>query len=139
MKKIFFLGLLFLGICSFLQSQTILLQEDFSSASGTTPPAGWTQQTITGDPLVDLWHFDNPGRRSPASPIAGKFACFDSDKLSNNSQSEEVYLISPVFNATTTDKIILEFDQYFMSGLTGACAVEVFNGTSWVTVYSNCC
>jgi PKD repeat protein len=136
-KKFPLLSFFLLIECQFLSAQTIFLQEDFSTVSGTTPPTGWTVQTAIGDPLVDLWHFDNPGRRTPNTPIAGKFACFDSDKLSNNNQAEEVYLISPVFNATTTDNIIMEFDQYFMGGFGATCTVEIFNGTSWLSVYTN--
>ncbi|MCX6302882.1 MAG: hypothetical protein NTW82_11935, partial [Bacteroidia bacterium] len=126
-----------LTVFYFLQAQTILLQEDFSTASGTTPPAGWTVQTSIGDPLADLWHLDNPGRRSPGDPVAGPFACFDSDKLSDNGLAEEVCLTSPVFDATTTANITLEFDQYFIEGYGGSCTVEIFNGTSWISIYTN--
>jgi len=117
-------------------SQTILLQEDFSSASGTTPPTGWTVQTSTGDPLVDVWHFDNPGRRTPGAPIAGNFACFDSDRYSNNGLVENVSLVSPVFDATTPDNIFLEFDQFFCGGYGGSCAVEVYDGATWSSIYT---
>ena len=41
-----------------LYSQTYVLNEDFSSASGTTPPSGWTNTNITGN-STDVWHFDN--------------------------------------------------------------------------------
>lgn len=133
--------ILFLGsICSNqVISQTVLLSEDFSTALGSTPPAGWTIQTTVGDPVVDVWRFDNPGRRVVNAPISGNFACFDSDRYSDNGLAEEVYLVSPVFNATIADdnEIWIEFDQYFLAGYNGACAVELFNGISWVSIYSN--
>jgi hypothetical protein len=63
-------------------AQTYILNEDFSSASGTTPPSGWTNNTVTGTP-TDLWHFDNPGSRSIGFPIIGTYAIFDSDSVSS--------------------------------------------------------
>lgn len=137
MKKNLLTAFLYLIAVLCLEAQNIFLQEDFSTSSGSTPPAGWTVQTATGDPAIDVWRFDNPGRRSPAEPIAGKFACFDSDKLSNNTQAEIVYLISPEFNATSNEPIILKFDQYFLAGYEANCIVEVFDGTSWISIYSN--
>jgi PKD repeat protein len=136
-KTIFLSAILILNLQFLLQGQTILLHEDFTTADSTTTPSGWTVQTITGDPLVDVWRFDNPGRRIPNAPISGKFACFDSDKLSNNGQAEEVYLTSPVFNATTSGSITLEFDQFYMEGYGSSCTLEVFNGTSWTSIYTN--
>ena len=59
------------GLNSYAQSY--VLNEDFSSASGTTPPSGWSNNTVTGNP-TDLWHFDNPGSRSIGFPIIGTFA-----------------------------------------------------------------
>lgn len=84
MKKNLLTAFLYLVTIFSLKAQNIFLQEDFSTSSGSTPPAGWTVQTAVGDPNVDVWRFDNPGRRTPADPVAGKFASFDSDKLSNN-------------------------------------------------------
>ncbi|OFY62465.1 MAG: hypothetical protein A2Y71_00010 [Bacteroidetes bacterium RBG_13_42_15] len=137
MKKIFFISFLLISASNLLHAQTILLQEDFNTASGTTTPAGWTIQTITGDPAMDVWHFDNPGSRTANVPVMSKFACFDSDYYSDNGLAEQVYLVSPEFDATTTNYIILEFDQFFLSGNYGTCVVEVYNGTSWVSIYSN--
>lgn len=137
MKIFIIIVTLFIVFVFNIQSQTILLEEDFSTASGSTPPAGWTVQTVQGDPAVDVWRFDNPGRREPNSPIAENFACFDSDKLSDNGLIEEVYLTSPVFDATTSEDIYLEFDQYFHSGFGGECAIEVYNGSSWIEIYNN--
>jgi hypothetical protein len=36
------------NICTVSNAQTYILNEDFSSASGTTPPTGWTNTNITG-------------------------------------------------------------------------------------------
>ncbi|MCX6303107.1 MAG: FG-GAP-like repeat-containing protein [Bacteroidia bacterium] len=31
----------------------------------------------------------------------------------------------------------MEFDQYFIEGYGGSCTVEIFNGTSWISIYTN--
>jgi hypothetical protein len=48
---------------SLLLGQTYILNEDFVTATGTTPPSDWQNNTIEGDD-TDLWHFDNPGSRT---------------------------------------------------------------------------
>jgi hypothetical protein len=121
----------------FLFSQTTLLDEDFTTVSGIIPPVGWTVQTVQGYPDVDAWHFENPGRRVPNPSIASKFACYGSDRFSDNNQAEEVYLTSLAFNATKADDISLEFDQCFLGGDGGDCTIEVYSGTSWMSIYTN--
>ena len=116
--------------------EIIYIDEDFSTATGTTPPTGWTQNTIAGDPLVDLWHFDNPGARTLIAPITTPAAIFDSDNYSDNSLAENVALESPIFSAPAATTVILEWNQYFLGGFGGAANVEVWNGSSWISVYS---
>ncbi|MEO0898154.1 MAG: PKD domain-containing protein [Bacteroidota bacterium] len=114
-----------------------LLFEDFSTATGATPPTGWTQNTIIGDPAVDTWRFDNPGGQGLFAPITSPAAVFDSDDYSDNSLAEDVALESPSFDASAVSgPITLSFDHYFEDGAGGAYAVEVFNGTSWTSVLS---
>jgi len=120
----------------FSPDEIIYITENFSTATGTTPPTGWTQNTIAGDPLVDLWHFDNPGGRTLNSPITSPAAIFDSDNYSDNSLAEDVALESPVFSAPAATTVILEWNQYFQGGFGGAATVEVWNGTSWISIYS---
>ena len=119
-------------------SPTILLTEDFSTASGSTPPAGWSNQIITGVAGVDLWRFDNPGNRTLSPPITAPAAIFDSDALSDNGQAEDVALESPSFDASTQVYVGLDFDQYFNASLTtiSKVFVEVYDGAQWQTVYS---
>lgn len=134
-RLIYSITLLLLPICGL--TQTTFIDEDFSAASGSSPPAGWTVDVETGDPQTDLWRFDNPGRREPNTTIAAPFAVFDSDAYSNNELAEEVFLTSPAFNAATSEKILLEFDQYFREGYGAMSEVQVFNGSEWLNVYSN--
>ena len=127
-------------------SVLFLTQNFDATSSGSTPPSGWTNNRITGSSTVDFWRFGQPGithsvgnpfPRNPAAPIATRFALFDSDKTSNNSTAENVALESPVMNTTGfTSNIRLKWDQHFQSGAGGAAFVEVFNGSSWVQVYT---
>src|SRR5690606_32598477 len=113
----------------------VIWSEDFSSATGTTPPIGWSNDDITGSGL--LWAFDNPGGRTLNSPISAPAAIADSDEYCT--EDEESYLVYPLFDLSsyTSGAIFLSFDHYFRSGFGGAIAVEVFNGTTWTTVLSS--
>ncbi|MFH1321538.1 MAG: T9SS type A sorting domain-containing protein [Bacteroidota bacterium] len=111
------------------------INEDFSTASVTTPPAGWTINIIVGDTAVDLWHFDNPGSRTLNPPITSPAAIFDSDNYSNNAMSENVGLESPAFDASLSTMVYLEWDEYFNGGIGAQIYVEVFDGIAWNQVY----
>lgn len=130
------MGLLFATQLVF--SQVYHINQDFTSASGTTPPTGWTQNKIAGA-ASDNWRFDNPGGRTINSPMAGKVAAFDSDNYATF-VNENVALESPAVNTTGYNTIRLKWDQFF-AGIYNTnfdgVFVEVYNGTSWNTVYSN--
>jgi hypothetical protein len=65
-------------------AQTFFINQDFSTASGTTPPAGWTNNVVTGDPAVDIWRFNNPGGHPFAAPAAAPLAVFNPDAFPDN-------------------------------------------------------
>jgi hypothetical protein len=112
------------------------INENFATATGTTPPSGWVQNIIAGDPSFDLWVFNNPGGRTLNAPIAAPAAIFDSDWNSFGGGAENVALESPTFSVPAAATVFLEWDQYFQGGFGGEANVEVFNGTSWVNVYT---
>ncbi|MEL6589584.1 MAG: hypothetical protein AAFQ68_05865, partial [Bacteroidota bacterium] len=103
----------------FASAQNIVLTEDFSSASGNTPPAGWNQNLISGNSAYDYWRFDNPGGRVINPPISGTFAIFDSDAYSSGGNAEDVALESPSFDASTYGTLLLKSDMYFLGGYGG--------------------
>ena len=121
---------LFLLLTLTLFSQTYILNEDFSSASGTTPPVGWANSTIAGE-AEDLWHFDNPGTRVVNYPMIGTFAIFDSEGISRNQMPENVVLETPFFDATLSSDILFSFDHYFVGGTGAIGTIEVFDGSDW--------
>ena len=122
-------------------SAQVIFSQDFSSATGTTPPTGWTSNDIAGN--GEVWAFDNPGGQTLNAPISDPAAIFDSDNYGNNGLAEEATIESPVFDASViTGAILLSFDHTFFddseNGGTGAeYFIEVWNGTSWVTVFSD--
>ena len=139
MKKFYFKTLvLALGILSWSATANAqnLLSEDFSTATGTTPPAGWVNNEIA--PNGGLWVFDNPGGKTINSPMSAPFAGFDSDYLGNDNYAENTALESVAFDASSvTGSVFLSFDQAFNGGAGGKIYVEVFDGTTWVPVLSN--
>lgn len=116
-----------------ISAQVYLLNEDFSSATGSKPPAGWNNLTITG-PATDEWRYDNPGKRVSSFPVVGQFAIFDSEKYSGGNGAEKVSLETPYVDCSFSPFIILYFDHEFKSQRGGKAEIEVFNGSAWVLV-----
>jgi len=128
MKSIFtFFGLLFI-LNGF--GQVYILNEDFTTAFGTTPPFEWSNYKIIGSD-TDLWHFDNPGGRVINYPITSPFAIFDADSVSGNGQQERVALESPFFDASISNFILLKYDQTFLAENGAQAIIEAFNGNTW--------
>ncbi|MBK3517665.1 hypothetical protein, partial [Carboxylicivirga marina] len=130
MTKNYVLVLLLLLAVNSLSSQTYILNEDFSSANGTTPPEGWSNTTAAGV-ASDLWQFDNPGSRTVNYPVIGKMAIFDAANYSADEEPEEVILESPFFDATISAEILLSFDHYFVGANNANGTVEVYDGDKW--------
>ncbi|MBL4754981.1 MAG: hypothetical protein JKY52_15465, partial [Flavobacteriales bacterium] len=141
MKKLLVGALALCCIATFsTQAQTTYINEDFSTGSGTTPPLGWTPFIVpfTSNPLVDSFHFDNPGLRTLNAPITNPACIFDSDLLSNDGgTAEEVYMISPTFNTIGESLVILEFDQFLNANFGGQVFVVVSDGVLTDTVFNS--
>jgi hypothetical protein len=119
----------------------VLLSEDFSDASGATPPPGWESINLAGNPATDQWRFDNPGDRNFGGYFDEPFAVYDSDKLSDDDKLESVVLESPKFDASTSDTVFLQFKQFY-GGIAGGINaskvyVEAYNGNDWIPAYSS--
>lgn len=127
-KRILSVGLLFFALAGFSQTY---LNEDFSTATGTTPPTGWANvdSTTSGE----IWTFNNPGGRTLNAPISNPAAIFDSD-FNGSGPAEEAYLESPAFNANGASLVLLSFDHYFQSGFGGSATIEAFNGATWDSI-----
>ena len=133
MKKHFYNLLIVLfvsfGFSNFTNAQ--LLSEDFSSASGTTPPTNWT--VTDNNSSGQNWEFNNPG--GLATGFTGNFAILDSDNYGSGG-SQNSTLESPTFNANVAGAIFLNFNNNFYVCCGAVGTVEVFDGTNWTSVLS---
>ncbi|MGB3787559.1 MAG: M14 family zinc carboxypeptidase [Phormidesmis sp.] len=126
------------------QQPVTLFFEDFSSASGATPPPGWSQTLLEGNPATDEWRFDNPGDRSfiGTDPLISPVAVYDSDALSDDGTEESVALISPVFDASSAEGAFLTYDQWYFGFTEEEYASQIYvetsidGGTTWDIAYS---
>ncbi|WP_227499920.1 M14 family zinc carboxypeptidase, partial [Synechococcus sp. PCC 7335] len=125
------------------QIATTLFSENFDGASGATPPQGWTQVLLEGNPETDQWRFDNPGDRSfvSADPFAGPVAIYDSDALSDDDVEESATLISPTFSAADAQGAFLQYDQWYFGFTDPEYASQIYietstdGGTTWEIAY----
>lgn len=120
-----------------MDAQVYFLNENFAGTTGSTPPSGWTNNTLSGNVSFDTWRFNNPGGRALNSPISSPAAIFDSDNYSAGGGFEDVTLESPSFATTGYAGVTLKWDQYFQSGFGGVAMVQVWDGSTWTTVYNN--
>ena len=104
-----------------------LLSEDFSGASGLTPPVGWT---VSGGAAV--WRWDNPANRMISLPMVAPAAICDADYAGPGSITLSM-LTSPLVNLSMTPQVLLEYDHYF-NDLNSTMTVEVFDGAVWNVV-----
>ncbi len=117
-------------------AMVVYIDEDFSSAAGTTPPQDWNQNIIAGEQGVDLWHFGDPLDLTFA-PMSAPVAVFNSYQYSDNNLPENVALESPGFSAQSGESVLLELDQYFRGGAGGEIFIEVWDGNMWLEVFSS--
>ncbi len=122
-------------------SQTTILNEDFESASGTTPPGNWSRSQNAN---AVGWEF---GTASDISTFKfdvaphTKFAASNDHKHDNQSGNQndatEDYLISPSLDLTSLQDPLLSFDANFQQAAgDGKATVEVSTdgGNSWTVV-----
>ncbi|MCB0803451.1 MAG: T9SS type A sorting domain-containing protein [Flavobacteriales bacterium] len=136
MKKLFTLACAF-GISLFGFSQTFL-SEDFSTFSNDSIPplaSGWKNIDSSATLNGQTWRFLNPGSRTLNAPISHPAAILDSDNYGSGS-SQDAYLISPNFDASLATVVTLEFDQFYRVCCGSTADVEVFDGSTWTSVYS---
>jgi len=135
MNRPYVLTIIALLLATYAFPQMYILNEDFSGASGTTPPAGWNNIIISGT-SSDQWHFDNPGDRILPYPVTEPFAVFDSDSISGGNGPEEIALETPLFDASTSNYILLYLIYAFNPGSGGIARIEAYDGDIWHEVAS---
>ena len=133
------LTLLFLILLSVnLTGQNYLINQNFSSTSGTTPPAGWSNNIISGVSGVDNWVFGKHPKFYFAPPFDNNYAIADSYNggsaggTATNGVADNVALQSPAINTVGKANLYLSFDYMTLyNGGTGYMEVSTDNGSSW--------
>ncbi|MFT7620748.1 MAG: hypothetical protein ACI97A_004406, partial [Planctomycetota bacterium] len=127
------IGVIALFALASSSSAQSVLSEDFSTAFGTTPPAGWTTTTGAGGAAGALWQFDNPGTRIINVPLIAPIAICDSDFAGPGLVSNAT-MTSPSFDASTQTMLLLEWDHWLRSFPGTTITTEVFDGSTWNVV-----
>jgi hypothetical protein len=119
--------LFFLITCGFYNAQ--VFSENFN---GAVLPSGWT----TNNPdTVYNWEV---GTVSGFASFLSGAAFFDDDNAGPNSVNTNARLISPVINlsAVSNPKLSFKYANQIYE-LNSTLKVEVFNGTSWVQIFTS--
>lgn len=123
MKKLF---IIFLSICGICNAQ--VFSENFN---GNTLPTGWTVEN------PDNSYNWNVGAQNGFAGFPDGAAFFDDDDAGPTGVVTNARLISPVINLTGVVNPKLSFNYANMIyDLDSTLKVEVFNGTSWIQVFT---
>lgn len=108
-----------------------LLNETFDNL------VNWT--VTNGGSAPDTWALSTGYGGVSANSINGSTFLFaDSDPAGDGSDMNEV-IVSPTMNAAGVSNLTLQFDQYFRNyngGYNEQCYADVWNGSTWVNVYT---
>ncbi len=118
--------------------QIYLINQNFSSTFGTTPPSGWTSNMITGVSGVDNWVFGKHPKFYFAPPFDNNYAIMDcynggsAGGTATNGVADNVALESPAINTIGKSNLNLSFDYMTLyNGGTGYLEISVDNGANW--------
>lgn len=126
-------------LTSVAAAQTTFVNEDFSTAFGSTPPGGWSTSFVPGqaNPAeLDGWVFNNPGAHAFPAPFAEPFAIVDSDAAGFGT-SQDALMDTPRFDASTSPAVFLRLDQTHRAAGGSTVEIQVFDGTGFNTVLSS--
>lgn len=136
MKTKSLIALFLASICFYAKAQFYHVNEDFNSGS---LPAGWTNTAVTGS---TAWSFGIDGSIDfiGDNNIDGtNLAYFDDSGLGSSSTNNRASLTTPSFNNLAYGATFLEFDynfRHFSASVPDSFIVEVYDGISWVQVFS---
>lgn len=118
-----------------LSAQNFYVNEDFNAGA---LPTGWTNTAVSG---TQTWSFGVDGSTADAGNNnldGSSMVFFDDDALGGGSVDNTVALLTPVFNNAGAAQTSLSFDYNFrqFNAPADRFYVEVFDGTTWVSVFS---
>ncbi len=109
-----------------------LLDDDFETAGDWST---WTVTTGPGPHTCGDWARSNSATQRPPNS-AGYYALTDSDACGSGSQTSTV-LTSKVLDAGGAISLTLDYDIYYRHYTGDDSTVEVYDGASWVTIWSD--
>jgi hypothetical protein len=110
-------------------AQQTLLDDNFDTGSN------WTVSTGPGPHTCGEWALSTSSTQRPPNSV-GNYALTDSDACGSSSTTS-TDLTSVVMNAAGMTNLTLDFDMYYRYYNGDDTSVQVFNGSSWVTVWSD--
>lgn len=124
MKKVILLS----AIAGFVLGNAQIFSENFNAS--TSLPAGWA---VSNSSTTDQW---NVGNSAYYEYFSSNVAYFDDDDAGSSSLNSAATITSPIINlaAFPNAKLSFKFVNYQYDA--GTIKAEVFNGTSWVQVFS---
>jgi hypothetical protein len=135
MKKYILPLVIFTALSFQAFAQNFHINEDFNAGS---LPTGWSNDTLGGS---YGWEFGLDGSSLDAgnNNLDGtNFVYFDDDAIGSAESGNHVELVTPSFDNSTEPITYLEFDYNFRQygAINDSFYVDVFDGSSWVRVYS---
>lgn len=113
-------------------SSDVILTEDFETASGSTPPTGWTSSSNGVG-----WEFgSNLGSQYFPVSAHTNYACSNDDDAGSSNDASVDYLISPALDLTNYSNTSLQFAYTYANTYGSIATVEVSTngGSSWTVV-----
>lgn len=115
------------------QGQTFFIKENFSNASGTTPPQGWESIRLAGGSGVGF-RFDNSTNLQVPYPLQAPFAVFDPTATPWQGTSQTVTLESPEIDLSGVSSLLLSVDHKYLTGSGATGRIQTYADNVWTDV-----
>lgn len=119
----------------------VLLHEQFTGGASTTgftvesaPDSDCDWVFAPGGLIPQSFSLDGTGSLPVGAGFDGDFAFLDSDACGASGITVNSWLVSPTFDASAADILLLSFSHQFYARLASFCKVEVYNGSTWTEV-----
>lgn len=126
------------GVVAATTHAQLLLSEQFTGGASTT---GFTVESADesdcdwtfapGDLTETTFSVDGAGAIPSGAGFDGDFAFLDSDACGGLGITVNSWLVSPAFDASGSNILVLSFSHQFQARLQSFCKVEVYDGTTW--------
>lgn len=110
-----------------------VLDEPFTTAAGTTPPAGWS---VVNRTTGGSWSFDNPKNRGNLTGGTGNFATADSD-AAGSGKTQDTDLITPALDMSAVPNPIVRFNSDYRALSSSIADIDysLDAGATWTNVW----